>query len=113
MHTNLYNAEAWGLCSDLKTAATCLIISETSLIHVYLNNLSVAQVDGNIQNGLSQNAFKRFQDIAKSKQEKRKALTIQYIPSYSGLKKNEIANREAKKLAHYPYSPLVEEIHTL
>ena len=89
------------------------MISAASAIHVCLDNLSVAQAAGIIPNGSSQNAFKRFRDIAKNWQDKGKVITVQWIPSHSGLKGNEIADREAKKFAHYPHSPLAEKTHTL
>lgn len=38
---------------------------------------------------------------------------IQWIPSHSGLKANEMVDKGVKKFAHYPHSPLIEKTYTL
>ena len=98
---------------NLEAAITSPMISAASAIHVCLDNLSVAQAAGSIPNGSSQGAFKRFRDIAKSWQDKGKVMTVQWIPSHSDLKGNEIADSEARRFAQTPHNPLVEKTHTL
>lgn len=112
-NVDVYDAEAWALCGGLEAAVTCPMSSAASAIHLCLDNLSLAQAAGSVPNGSSQNAFKRFRDIAKNWRDKGKNITVQWIPGHTGLKGNEIADREAKKFAGYPPSPLAEKAHTL
>lgn len=51
--------------------------------------------------------------MGKSWLDKGKAITVQSIPGHSGLKVNEIANREATRFAQYPHNPLSKATHTL
>ncbi len=61
----IYDAEILGLCGGLEAALTSPMVGQISEIHIFADNLSVAQKAGSIPNGYSQAWFARFKELAK------------------------------------------------
>ena len=67
-----------------------------SAVHTCTDNLNIAKEAGSVPIGSSQAAFIRFREGVKSWQQKRKKVSVQWVPSHMGIIGNERANQEAK-----------------
>lgn len=94
--TEVYDSEATAMCKGFEAALTHPATRGAPGIHVCLDNPSVAQNAGSVTQGSSQSVFKRFRDNAKWWLRSGKRLTVQWIPSHSGIIGNEIADLEAR-----------------
>ncbi len=82
-------------------------------IHICLDDLSVAREAGNSTKGSSQATFRKFKDAANSWLQSGEKMTVQWIPSPTGIEGNKIADREAKKYAKVLPTPLTQMVQTL
>lgn len=109
----IYDAEILGLCGGLEAALTSPMVGQVSGIHMFTENLNVAQKAGTIPNGSSQAGFARFKEMAKRWVQQGKRTTVQWVPSHMGIQGNEKAGIEAKKYANILLADTSEEIQTL
>ena len=113
INAEVYDAEALAMCGGLEAAISSPMARVASGIHICLDNLSVARDAGNTTKGSSQAAFKKFRDAAKGWLQSGKRMTVQWIPSHTGIEGNEIADQEAKKYAKVLPTPLTQAVQTL
>ena len=81
----IYDAEILGLCGGLEAALTSPMVGQVSGIHMFTENLNVAQKAGTIPNGSSQAGFARFKEMAKRWVQQGKRMTVQWVPSHMGI----------------------------
>lgn len=95
-----------GLCGGLEAALSSPMAGLASEIHVCTDNLNLAREAGSVPNGSSQAAFIRFREGAKSWLQKGKKISVQWVPSHTGIIGNKKADQEAKKYAAVPPTPM-------
>ena len=98
----VYDAEAIVMLEGLRHALKSLMARVAPGIHIYSDNLGVARNAGEISRSSSPKAFRQFRDLAKDWLQTGKELTVQWVPGYAGIERNELANQEAKKYAKRP-----------
>ena len=101
-YAEVYNAEVIGICGGLEAAVTSPMIGIITSIHIYTDNLNVAQKAGTIPNDSSQEEFRKFKQIAENWLDIGRKVSVQWIPAHIGIKMNDIADGEAKKYAGNP-----------
>ena len=101
----VYDAEALAILGGLEEAIASPMARLTPGIYICLDNLNVGRNAGNTTKGSSHAAFKKFRFASKGWLHTGKRLTVQWIPAHTGIERNEIAEKEAKRYAKIGPAP--------
>lgn len=113
-HAEVYDAEVMGIYRGLEAIVTSLIIRVVLSIHIYTDNLNVAQQAGTIPNGFNQNEFRKFKQIAENWLSIGRKISVQWVLAHMGIKDNNIADAETQRyVGNLATISTSKEIHTL
>ena len=110
-NAEVYDAEV--ICGGLEAALSSPMAGLVSEIHICTDNLNIAKEAVSVPNGSSQAVFISFREGVKSRLQKGKKMSVQWVPSHMGIIGNEKADQEAKKHAAATPTPMTQGVQTL